>query len=112
MRRYLAAEGILLTELAAASGISRTTITALVDEKGPRWRDPPVSTICAIAKALELDVDFLLERAGCPVEYARPQVFNRAEREAIRQALHAAPQSPLVARLADEFDTSLVKEIA
>ena len=64
VRRLAAERGIPLAHLADRAGIGRTTMWRLLDvnEQGPS--DPRLSTIAALARALDVETAYLLEDDG------------------------------------------------
>ena len=87
--RVMASLRLTQGQVAAKADLSQPTVSALV---GGMTKDPPLSTVLKVAKALELSIDELLDLAPAS--------------EALAQALAAPlPANSLVERLSDRVNS-------
>lgn len=100
-RRWRDAENLNVTHLAERVNLQRSFFVMLsrgeTDRGMPaRGYDPSISSMYRLAVALDLDLDYLLEKGGMPSVGSRWSAFTAAERAALQLAVTSAGNNPFI----------------
>lgn len=124
LNRYREAEGLQIPQIARPAGLSDSTVQALVLGRSPSGRhgssrgyDPSITTLVRLARGLDLDLGYVLARAGVETTGARTTVFSTREQALIYRSMgtamttHSTVFFPLELETLNQLQTEFAKTL-